>query len=162
MPTTATHVWRPSVSRTVTIDSFVPAPRGTTATAPSPLNWPGKDPTDVLDYQVVFTPAVLGNCGDAISTLDVWISPSNPGDLVVNSATADGTSAVIWLGGGQANTVYTVTVSVMTFGGRTIQRTVLLPVLPLSVQPAPDTALEVAPGVVLTDQNGNPVLTASA
>jgi hypothetical protein len=158
MPTTATHVWRPSNSRSVTIDSFVPVPRGSTATAPAPLNWPTKDPGDILDYEVNISPAVLGNNGDVISTLDVWTSPSNPGDLVVNSTTADGSVAILWLAGGQAGTVYTITVLISTLTGRTLQRTILLPVLPLSVAPVPADALQIATGVILTDQNGNPVL----
>jgi hypothetical protein len=142
----------------VTIDSFVPVPRGSTATAPAPLNWPTKDPNDVLDYELNISPAVLGNDGDGIATLDVWTSPSNPGDLVVNSTTADGCLAVLWLAGGQAGTIYTITILINTFTGRTIQRTILLPVLPLSVSPIPLSALELASGVALTDQNGNPLL----
>src|ERR1700761_4907339 len=110
MATPATHVWKPSCARSVTIDSFVPVPRGSTATLPAPLNWPTKDPSDVLDYELNIEPAVLGNCGDVIATLDVWISPNNPGDLALNSSTADGTVAVLWLAGGQAGTVYTITV----------------------------------------------------
>jgi hypothetical protein len=49
MPTPATHVWKPSNARTVVLDSFIPVPRGSTALAPPPLNWPAKDPADVLD-----------------------------------------------------------------------------------------------------------------
>jgi hypothetical protein len=158
MPTAATHIWRPSNSRSITIDSFVPVPRGSTASAPAPLNWPTKDPNDVLDYELNISPAVLGNRGDVISTLDVWTSPSNPGDLVVNSTTADGSVAVMWLAGGQAGTIYTVTVLITTLSGRTLQRSILLPVLPLSILPAPAGSLQVAAGVALTDQNGNPLL----
>jgi hypothetical protein len=158
LPTTATHIWKPSCSRSVTIDSFVPVPRGSTAVAPAPLNWAAKDPNDVLDYEVSILPAVLGNDSDAISTLDVWTSPSNPGDLVVNSTAADGVVAVLWLAGGQVGTVYTITILITTMTGRTLQRTILLPVLPLSVPPVPSSSLQVAPGVALTDQNGNPVL----
>jgi hypothetical protein len=159
MPTTATHVWQPSSARAVTIDSFIPVPRGSTATAPAPLNWPTKDPNDVLDYELNISPALLGNDGDGIATLDVWTSPSNPGDLTVNSTTADGSTAIFWLAGGQSGTVYTITVLISTFTGRTIQRTILLPVLPLSVQIVPTTALDLSSGVALTDQNGNPILT---
>ena len=90
MPTPATHVWKPSNARTVVLDSFIPVPRGSTALAPPPLNWPAKDPADVLDYQFDISPALVGNDGDAIATLDVTIEPANPGDLVLNSATTDG------------------------------------------------------------------------
>ncbi len=80
---------------------------------------------------------------------------------VVNSTTADGLVAVLWLAGGQAGTVYTITVLISTLSGRTLQRTILLPVLPLSVPPVPTDALVVAAGVALTDQNGNPLLVSS-
>ncbi len=78
MPTTAAHVWRPSAARTITLDAFVPVPRGTTATPPAPLSWPLKDPADLLDYQFDIAPALIGNDGDAIATLDIAISPAHP------------------------------------------------------------------------------------
>lgn len=158
MSTPATHVWKPSNARTVVLDSFIPAPRGSTAVVPPPLNWPTKDPTDVLDYQFDITPAVIGNDGDGIATLDVTIQPNNPGDLTMNSTTADGTVAVFWLGGGQAGTVYTITIVITTLNGRTINRSILLPVLNLSIPPIPANALVTNTGLVVTDQNGNPVL----
>ena len=159
MPTPATHVWKPSNARTVVLDAFIPVPRGSAAAAPPPLNWPTKDPIDVLDYQFEITPAVVGNDGDVIATLDVSIEPNNPGDLSLQSATTDGTVAILWLAGGQAGTVYTVTLVIATTNGRTIQRSILLPVVYLSVPPVPPNALVTNAGVVLTDQNGNPVLT---
>jgi hypothetical protein len=159
MPTPATHVWKPSNARTVVLDAFIPVPRGSAAAAPPPLNWPTKDPIDVLDYQFDITPAVVGNDGDVIATLDVSIEPNNPRDLSLQSATTDGTVAVLWLAGGQAGTVYTVTLVIATTNGRTIQRSILLPVVYLSVPPVPPNALVTNAGVVLTDQNGNPVLT---
>jgi hypothetical protein len=158
MTTPATHVWKPSNARTLVLDSFVPAPRGSTAIAPPPLNWPTKDPTDVLDYQFDITPAIIGNDGDGIATLDVTIQPNNPGDLTMNSATADGTVAVLWLAGGQAGIVYTITIVITTLNGRTINRSILLPVLYLSIPPIPANALVTDAGLVVTDQNGNPVL----
>lgn len=158
MPTPVTHIWKPSNARTVVLDSFIPSPRGSTAVAPPPLNWPTKDPTDVLDYQFDISPAVVGNDGDAIATLDVTVEPTDPGGLRVNSATTDGTVAVLWLSGGQSGTVYTVTLVIATVNGRTIQRSVLLPVLSLSIPPIPLNALITNTGVILTDQNGNPVL----
>ena len=159
MPTPAIHVWKPSNARTVVLDAFVPVPRGSSVVAPPPLIWPAKDPTDVLDYQFDIAPAMVGNDGDAIATLDVTIDPSNPGDLTLNNAQADGNVAVLWLAGGQAGSVYTVTMVITTINGRTIQRSVLLPVLYLSTLPIPANALQTNAGVVVTDQNGNPVLT---
>ena len=158
MPTPATHVWKPSNARTVTLDGFIPVPRGAIASAPPPLNWPTKDPADILDYQFDIAPALVGNDGDSIATLDASISPANPGDLMLSSTTADGSVAVFWFAQGQAGTVYTVTVTVGTANGRTIQRSILLPVLSLSNPAVPTTAIETDTGLVITDQNGNPVL----
>ena len=161
MSTTVSHVWKPSSARLVTIDSFVPVPRGTSAIAPTPLNWPTKDPGDILDYILDIGPAIVGNDGDGIGTLSVSLSPSNPGDLVLQSATADGSRVILWLSEGQAGTIYTITFGITTVNGRSLQRSVLLPVLLLSVPPIPPNALVTATGVVITDQNGNPVLSNS-
>lgn len=158
MATPATHVWKPSNARTLVLDSFIPVPRGSEAVAPPPLNWPAKDPTDILDYQFDISPALIGNDGDAISTIDVTIEPASPGDLSLRSASADGTVAVLWLADGQPGIVYTVTLAISTVNGRTVNRSILLPVLNLSVPPIPPNALLTDLGVVLTDQNGNPVL----
>lgn len=160
MSTPAKPVWKPSRARTVVLDSFIPVPRGSTAVAPPPLNWPAKDPTDVLDYQLDISPAVVGNEGDVIADLDVSIDPSDPGDLTMTSSYADGTFAVMWFTGGQSGVVYTVTLLVTTSSGRTLQRSILLPVLSLSTLTAPATAIVTSSGLMITDQNGNPVLTA--
>ena len=159
MPTPAIHVSKPSSARTVQLDSFIPVPRGATAVAPAPLNWPTKDPGDVLDYGFDLSAALVGNPGDAIETLDVTISPNNPGDLVLNSAAADGSMVVLWLSSGQPGGVYVVTVTVGTSSGRRLNRSILLPVLYLSTPPVPPTAIQTSAGLVITDQNGNPVLT---
>jgi hypothetical protein len=159
MATPATHIWKPSSARTVVLDSYIPVPRGSTTVAPPPLNWPAKDPSDILDYRFDITPALFGNDGDGIATLDVTIEPNNPGDLSLNNATADGNIAVVWLSGGQAGTVYSVNLTIGTLNGRTINRNILLPVLSLSVSPQPPNTLVTDVGVVVIDQNGNPVLT---
>ena len=158
MTTPATHVWKPSTARTVVLDSFVPVPRGSAAIAPPPLNWAAKDPSDVLDYQLDIGPAVAGNDGDSIATLDVEVAPNNPGDLAINSTTTDGNVAVLWLSGGQSGTVYTVTLMITTVNGRGLQRSVLLPVLSLSAPPIAPNTLQADTGRALIDQNGNPVL----
>ena len=54
-----------------------------------------------------------------------------------------------------------VNLVITTINGRTINRSILLPVLHLSVPPIPPNALITDTGVVLTDQNGNPVLIGS-
>jgi hypothetical protein len=161
MATPAAHVRKPSSARRVLLDGFIPEPRGSTIAAPPLLSWPPKDPIDVLDYQLDISPAMVGNDGDTIATLDVMLAPSNPGDLTLNDAQADGNVAVLWLAGGQADVVYTVTLVITTVAGRTIQRSVLLPVLHLSTLPISANVLQTDTGVIVTDQNGNPVLTTS-
>ena len=158
MPTLASHVWKPSVARLVTLDSFVPVPRGSVAIAPPPLVWPAKDPGDILDYIVDISPAILGNDNDAVTTIDVTVAPNNPGDLVVQSTTADGSRIVLWLAEGQASTIYTITLNIATTSGRVLERSILLPVLMLSSPAIPPNAIIAASGIVITDQNGNPVL----
>jgi hypothetical protein len=112
-----------------------------------------------LDYVFDVRPALTANLGDGISTLDVAISPDNPGDLVLASSAADGAKAVLWLSGGQALTTYTVTISITTEGGRTLVRSIALPVIALSSVPAPADALETSTGQVLTDPTGTPLTT---
>ena len=161
MPTTASHVWRPSAARTVTLDAFVSVPRGTTATAPAFVSWPLKDPSDLLDYQFDIAPALIGNDGDAIATLDITINPANPGDLALSSAAADGSRAVLWLAAGQPGTTYVVTITVGTEAGRTIARSVLLPVATLAIQSTGPSPLQTEGGSALTDSTGNPILATS-
>jgi hypothetical protein len=158
MATIASHVLKPSVARTVTIDSFIAVARGSEAITPPPLNWPAKDPNDILDYQIDFLPAVIGNDSDSIATIDISIAPSDPGDLTAVRSGADGTRAIIWMSGGQSGTIYTVTLLVTTANGRTLQRSILLPVIALSIPAVPASAMQTNTGNVLTDQNGNPIV----
>ena len=152
------HVWKPSLARVVVLDDFLPMPRGAAVSVPPALSWPAKDPGDVLDYQLDLSPALIGNEGDAIDTLNVAITPDGPGDLTLTSSAADGASAVLWLGGGQAGTVYSLAVIVSTINGRTISRTIRLPVLALSAALPPSSGtLEIETGDGLTDENGEPL-----
>lgn len=158
MPTLVSHVWKPSNARLITIDSFVPVPRGTTATAPTPLSWPSKDPGDILDYQIDIEPAIIGNEGDSIESVDIDVVPSQPGDLSADNITADGYRIVIWLSNGQAGMTYIVTVVATMASGRTLQRSILLPVVAMSVPSFPPNAIETTTQDPLTDQNGNPIV----
>lgn len=158
MSTSTSHVWKPSSSRLVTLDAFVPVPRGSSVTLPPPLNWPAKDPGDVLDYQFDIGPAIQGNEADGIAGLEISVAPDDPGDLEITGVSADGARAVLWVSGGQPGTVYTVTFLVTTLSGRTISRSVLLPVMSLSSTVAVENAIQISEGIMLTDQSGNPIL----
>lgn len=155
MATMANHVWRPSASRVLVLDGFVPGPRGLPARLPPPLRWPAKDPADILDYQLDIAPAITGNDGDAISTLDVLITPSDAGDLVLASAAADGSRAVLWLQGGKVGTTYTVTLTLGTDAGRTLSRSISLPVVAYAAQGGSSSLLTTENGSVLLDSDGN-------
>lgn len=161
MATSAPHLYKPSSARVLVLDGFVPGPRGALAVTPTLLAWPAKDPADVLDYQFDIAPALSGNDGDAVSTLDVTISPANPGDLSLASAAADGARAVLWLAGGQAGTIYSVTLTIGTQAGRTLSRSVLLPVLALTSTPLASGTLQTETGSELVDEFGNPLLLGS-
>jgi hypothetical protein len=157
MATLVSHVWKPSSARNITIDSFVAVPRGSIATPPMPLSWPTKDPGDILDYQLNIEPALIGNEGDSIESTDVDISPSQPGDLSLDNITADGYKIILWLSGGQAGVIYTVTVRTALTSGRTLQRSILLPVVALSSPSVPSNAIQTTTLDPITDQNGNPI-----
>jgi hypothetical protein len=158
MVTLVSHIWKPSRSRTITIDSFVPVPRGTTATVPTMLSWPSKDPVDILDYQLNIEPALVGNDGDTIESVDVEVDPNQPGDLAVDNVAADGYRVVVWLSSGQAGVIYNVTVKTTLASGRILQRTVLLPVLALSSPSVPGNAIQTTSMDPITDENGNPIV----
>ena len=159
MPTTATYSWIPSTARVVYVDGFGCVPRGTLQIAPPSLVWPAKDPSDTLDYVFYISFALAGNSGDAIATLDVAISPSNPGDLALNSSSADGDQAILWLSAGFAGTTYAVTVTVSTNSGRVIGRTVTLPVIQLTAPPIASNDITDQTGAPITDQNQQPITT---
>ncbi len=157
----ALHVWRPSRARAVVLDGFAPVPRGAASTSLAPLSWPAKDPADVLDYQLDISAALAGNEGDAIATVEAVVSPSGTGDLAVTSTAADGMQAVLWMSGGRSGVIYTVEINVATLAGRTVNRAVLLPVISLTEGLPPDTSLLTELGLVVTDQNGDPILLGS-
>jgi hypothetical protein len=160
MATQAVYTWIPSTARVVVINGFGIVPRGAApCPQPQPPYWPPKDPGDTLDYSVDISEAIAGNEGDVIMTLDVVISPNNPGDLTLQSSSADGDIAILWLTGGFAGTIYEVTVTIGTNSGRVIGRTINLPVVALATPPVPPSALTDQTGAPITDQTGAPILT---
>lgn len=164
MATLAQHIALPSRARTIVLDGPMPRPRGmpplTSGQALLPT-WPAKDPADVLDYAFDIAPMLCGNPGDSIATLDVAITPSNPGDLGLASAAVDGLRCVLWLNGGQSGTTYTVTLKVGTQNGRVVARSVMLPVIALANSAAPPDALLISSGMPLVDSLGEPIETGS-
>lgn len=118
-----------------------------------------KDPSDVLDYVLDASPALLGVEGDGIVTLDVQISPQEAGGLVLNSTSVDGDRAVLWISGGLAGHVYSVTLGLGTTNGRYLLRSVTLPVQALAqTLPTISQCLVDGSGSPLIDQNGSPIV----
>lgn len=118
-----------------------------------------KDPQDTLDFVVDYTNALAGDEGDAIAALDVAISPAGPGDLTLVSSQTEGVQAILWLAAGQAGVNYAVTVVVSTNSGRSIARTISLPVVQLATASAFGTILTDQSGAAITDQAGSPLTT---
>ena len=154
----ANSVWHPSSARRVIVDGFNTLSRGSGVSAPSLLVWPQKDPVDVLDYEIDFSPAIIGNDADGLASVDVTITPSGAGDVTATRIAADGAVAAVWLSGGTSGTTYAVQIAVQTRTGRTMRRTILLPVTSLSSVDVPASALTTSQGATITDQNGNPIL----
>ncbi len=78
-----------------------------------------KDPSAALDWRVDWEPWLKG---DTI-TGSTWLPTTG---IVVDSATFTTTSATVWLSGGTAGTVYTLTNRVTTAGGRTDDRSITI------------------------------------
>ena len=160
MGTAANYSWIASTARVVLVDGFGTIPRGTLQVVPQPPQaWPAKDPSDALDYVFDISEAIAGNEGDSIATLDVAINPANPGDLTLQSSSADGGQAILWLSGGISGTTYAITITTGTNSGRVISRTVSLPVIALAGAAPASTDITDQTGVPITDQYGNPITT---
>ncbi len=78
-----------------------------------------KDPDAVLDYQINWA-AWLGT--DTISS-STWTVPTG---ITKNSDTNSTTTTTIWLRGGTAGTEYTLTNRIVTAGGRTADRSIVI------------------------------------
>ena len=159
MATQAVYSWVPSSARYVEITGFGPTPRGAGLMCTAQLSWPPKDPAETLDYVFDITDALFGNEGDAIATLDIGIAPSNPGDLTLQSASADGGRAILWLTGGQAGTSYAVTVTLGTNSGRILSRTIYLLVTNLAAANGTENAITDQTGAPITTQSGAAITT---
>ncbi len=84
------------------------------------LTWPSKDPSEVLDYQIDWSPLLDT---DTILT-STWVVPAG---LTIQSQSLTGTTATIWLSGGLEG-YHRVTNTIVTSGARTFERSVELAV----------------------------------
>ena len=86
------------------------------------MDWPAKDPDEVLDYKLDWSARLAS--GDTIAS-SAWVVPNG---IAQDSATSDDTTATIWLSGGEAGRSYAIQCRVTTAQGRTHDQTVRLPV----------------------------------
>ncbi len=75
-----------------------------------------KDPDSILDYTIDFS---LWLNGDTLSTA-TWTVQAGLTNVL---STKTNTAALIWLSGGSLATTYSVSVRIVTVGGRTDDRT---------------------------------------
>ena len=83
------------------------------------LDWPSKDPDEVLDYSLDWAPRLID---DTIST-SLFIIPDG---IVADSSSNSPTETIVWLSGGTLGATYTITNRVVTAQGRTMDQTVRL------------------------------------
>lgn len=158
MATPAQFATRSSLVRLVCLEGYGPRVRGV-GTGCCDLCWPVKDPSDVLDYVLDASPALLGVEGDGIVTLDVQIAPQESGGLILNSSSVDGDRAILWMSGGVAGHIYSITLGLGTTNGRYLLRSVSLPVQALAQMAPPASQYLVdGSGAPLIDQNGLPII----
>lgn len=86
--------------------------------------WPMKDPSDVLDYSLNWT-EFLEDDADTITSSSWAVTPS--GLTLGENQYASGITTV-WVSGGTSRETYTITNTITTESGRTIERSVRLPV----------------------------------
>jgi hypothetical protein len=78
-----------------------------------------RDPNSILDYAIDWT-EWLATTTDTISN-STWILPS----ALSTTASSFGTATtIVWISGGTAGEVYDVINQIVTFGGRTEERTI--------------------------------------
>ena len=158
MATPAQFVVRTSLARLVCLEGHGPRVRSVGA-GYRDLCWPVKDPSDILDYVLDASPALLGAEGDGIVTLDIQIAPKEDGGLVLNSSSVDGDRAILWMSGGVPEHIYSIILGLGTANGRYLLRSVSLPVQALAqTLPSASQYLVDGSGAPLIDQNGLPIV----
>lgn len=83
------------------------------------LKWPFKDPDEILDYGIDWTPRLAE---DTIAT-STWIVPDG---ITKVSDSSTSTATEIWLSGGTIGAALQITNRVVTAGGRTMDQSVTL------------------------------------
>lgn len=84
-----------------------------------------KQPADVQDYDIDFSPYLVGHGGDTVASYQV---EADPGIVVQSHTHADGVVKV-WLAGGMSKNAYKVTIRITTNGGRVHEVEILVTVV---------------------------------
>lgn len=85
------------------------------------LEWPAKDPDEVLDYQLDWS----ARLGDDTITTSTWTATVG---MTLGTTTNTTKATTVWLSGGTLNANYDITNQIVTAGGRTMEQTVKLKV----------------------------------
>lgn len=83
------------------------------------LYWPEKDPDEILDYTIDWSNRLST---DTIAD-SAW---SVPTDLTIVTSSKTSTTTTIWLADGIAGNTYTITHTITTAAGRTLEETIQL------------------------------------
>lgn len=83
-----------------------------------------KDPNATLDYGFVWSDWLTAAGSDTIST-STWTADTG---LTVNSSSTSGGTAIAWVTGGTVGVNYQLTNRIVTAGGRTDERTMIIQV----------------------------------
>jgi len=113
--------------------------------------WPAKDPGDVLDYSVDLSAWLADAAGDSFATITVTPEATTPGDLAILMLSANNNSGLItcWLGYGIEYDDYTMDITVLTVGGRTLDFSISL-----FIQSGPEIPLPANPPVPMSWSSG--------
>lgn len=85
------------------------------------MQWPSKDPDEVLDYAVDWTARLAG---DTIATSTFLLEKAE--GLVIDSQSNTATVSTVWLSGGTENKTAYILCRIETAGGRIMDQTVTL------------------------------------
>lgn len=94
-----------------------------------------KDPNSVLDYPVVWynwlgSDTISSHTATADSGITIDSSLVNSGDVVIGDVTYSANTVVtLWISGGTADVDYEIDVTIVTAGGRTDSRKIVITVL---------------------------------
>lgn len=88
------------------------------------VKWPPKDPDEVLDFSIDWSARL--DAGDTIQTV-TWAA-SDPVGLTRLSQQQVGAVTTAFFSGGALDQTYSITCTIQTVGGRTMQETAKLPI----------------------------------